>query len=176
MTRVLSCNHYRVWKGFHSISLCGHKQEFSPWEVPVLSLPKSFLERLGTPTPITLREVARVPHERRSKWLELAEVLSSRLPTQSTKCTSDYLSCLATDELPNHRWASQCPWIITAFHLDGMPSALRQLLPAMHFRATLSWFAKVSHPGQINSPQFLHFRSTRFRPEHDPQAFVIQQS
>lgn len=112
------------------------------WQVPILTLPISFLERLVGGVPSAVREVSPPLRERCTKWIDLADVLSARVPTESTKRTVEYLLELATQALPSQ--ASLLPplvWLRSTESVDtidlGMPSTLRKLVPAMHFRASL---------------------------------------
>ena len=66
-------------------------------EAAVLALPHGYLERLGTPMPTVLRAVATPPMDRRQKWLDLADVIAKRVPTEASRRTIKFLISLATE-------------------------------------------------------------------------------
>ena len=104
--------------------------------------PLEFLRRLGESLPPDVRPIKQVPKDRKQKWLDLADSLARRHPTESSQRTVRFLIEIATqplegtvDQLLPLKWLErdeETPEIdISA------PSFLRTFCPAMRFRATL---------------------------------------
>ena len=108
----------------------------------MLALPYEFLQRLETPLPSQIRGVAGVPKNRLQKWLDLADAIANRGPTESSQRTVRFLIALATEpmetdvgRLPSLRWLTQ-EETIPVIDMSA-PSALGTFCPAMRFKATL---------------------------------------
>ena len=69
----------------------------SSLEAAVLVLPDGYTARLGSTLPEIVRPVTKPPNDRRQKWLELADVLGKRVPTESTLRTVRFLISLANE-------------------------------------------------------------------------------
>ena len=101
-----------------------------------------YMRRLSGPVPGKARRLKEVPLDRRKKWIDLAEALSKRAPTESTKRTVRYLLWLAESRLdtdvtnfPRLTWHES--GVVTPRVDLKAPSVLSKLCPAMHFRANL---------------------------------------
>ena len=71
-------------------------------EAAVLCIPHGYLQRLVTPVPERLRPVHVPPTDRRQKWLDLADVIAKRVPTEASRRTVNYLMALATEPSLKH--------------------------------------------------------------------------
>lgn len=112
------------------------------YQVPVLAIPWDYMQRLSSQTPLHANELKAVPIDRKKKWIDLAEALSKRAPTQSTQRTVQYLLWLCHGNIDNDVAHFQpLPWHERAVEPPRVdlsaPSVLSKLCPAMHFRATL---------------------------------------
>ena len=117
---------------------------YLPFKVPMLALPQDFLVRLGTPLPEEVHPCAMIPREKRQKWVELAEVLTRRAPTESTQRTVQFLISLGTETLENTvDVLPDLPFCSKHEKVDQIdtsnPYVFRTHIPAMRFRATLRW-------------------------------------
>ena len=112
---------------------------------PVLILPQSFLQRLPSSLPLTLRPQKPVPAERRASWLELASVLLRQRPLEGARLVRavSYLKAVATGQSrPQNVGLSPLPWHERAKQpdlLEGVAdlSSFPRLLPVAAFKARL---------------------------------------
>lgn len=108
----------------------------------MLALPAAFLVRLGTQLPQEVHPCQVLPLEKRQRWLELAEVLTNRAPTEATRRTVQFLISLATEALETTvDVLPQLEFCSTTGRVDEIdtsnPYLFRTHVPAMRFRATL---------------------------------------
>ena len=109
----------------------------------MLALPIDYLRRLSNNIPQAARPTKLVSSDRRIKWIDLADALSKRAPTEATRRTIYYLMWLANGALdsdvvsfPALSWHSSAEETPRVDLTDS--SLLSRLCPAMHFRATLN--------------------------------------
>lgn len=108
----------------------------------MLAIPVHYLRRLQSHVPMKGRSTKNITNERRKKWLDLADALSKRAPSQSTQRTIMFLIWLANGRLdsdishfPALPW-HQSPVQTQRVDID-VSNVLGKLCPAMRFRATL---------------------------------------